>query len=437
LLSSRDATLKETADWIVDRHREWATALVSHFREQIQRAQSLSPKKLEELQARLSRFAVTGPVRRLLAKSLTDENLPNQSRRLVLRVMAMSEPKELPSLWAAPLARLLHQDNSPFAKEVVGVLRNLPAPKSGADQFVAALVHIAGDPHSPDELRLQSLWAVRERVKDIDADQFEFVAKRVDGGLAVTTRATAVEILATAQLDSEQLKRLAGLLKKVSPLDINRLLAAFARSRDEQVGLALVESLKSSPARSALDLETLKPQLAKYPSSVHQRASELYNLIEAETAEQRAQLKNVLSSLPAGNVRRGQKVFHSAQAACAACHAIGFLGGRVGPDLTRIARIRNQRDLLEAIIFPSASLVQNYEPVTVITVDGRVYNGLIQRETDQELVLATGPDKEQRIAKSEIEEIKQSKVSVMPAGLDKQLTPQQLADLVKFLTTRK
>jgi putative heme-binding domain-containing protein len=73
----------------------------------------------------------------------------------------------------------------------------------------------------------------------------------------------------------------------------------------------------------------------------------------------------------------------------------------------------------------------------VLTVDGHVYNGLIQRETDEELVLATGPDKEQRIAKSEIEEIKRSKVSVMPAGLDKQLTPQQLADLVKFLTTRK
>ena len=437
LLSSRDATLKETADWIVDRHRGWAARLVPHFHKKIRRAQSLSPKELEELQARLSRFAVTGPVRRLLANSLANQNLPNQARRLVLRVMAMSELKELPSLWAAPLARLLHQDNSAFAEEVVGVLRSLPAPKSGADQFVAALVHIAGDPQSPDELRLQSFWAVRERVKNINTDQFEFVAKHVDGTLAVTTRATAVEILATAQLDSEQLKLLAGLLMQVSPLDINRLLAAFARSRDEQVGLALVESLKRSPARSALDLETLKPKLAKYPSSVHQRASELYNLIEAETAEQRAQLKNVFSLLPAGNVRRGQKVFHSAKAACAACHAIGYLGGRVGPDLTRIARIRNQRDLLESIIFPSASLVQNYEPVTVMTVDGKVHNGLIQRETDQELVLATGPDKEQRIATSEIEEIKRSKVSVMPAGLDKQLTPQQLADLVKFLTTRK
>ena len=136
-------------------------------------------------------------------------------------------------------------------------------------------------------------------------------------------------------------------------------------------------------------------------------------------------------------MRRGQEVYHSAKAACAACHAIGYLGGRVGPDLTRIARVRNRRDLLEAIIFPSASIVQNYEPVTVVTVNGRVHNGLIQRETDTELVLATGPDKEVRIARSDIEESNRSKVSVMPAGLDKQLTPQQLADLVEFLTTRK
>lgn len=437
LLSSGDASLKETANWIVDRHRGWAAALVPHFREQIGRVESLPPNDLEDLQARLSRFAVTGPVQRLAAKSLADDRLPEQAKRLVLRAMSEAELSNLPPTWDAPLANLLLEQNSPFAVEVVGVLRNIPTPESGADKFVDALALIAGDPNSPNDLRLQSLRSVCGRVKEINAEQFEFVAKQVDGSLPVNTRATAVEVLAAVQLDSEQLQQLAALLENVSPLDINRLLAAFGQARDEQVGLALVESLKLSPARTALDLKALKPQLAKYSESVQQRAGELYALLDAETAEQKAKLQSVLSSLPAGDVRRGQEVFHSAKAACAACHAIGYRGGRVGPDLTRIARVRNHRDLLEAIVFPSASIVQNYEPVTIVTVDGLVHNGLIQRETDEELVLATGPNKEVRIAKGDIDEIAQSQISVMPAGLDKQLTSQQLADLVEFLTTRK
>ena len=320
---------------------------------------------------------------------------------------------------------------------MVAVLRNIPAPKSGANSLVNALVGIAGDPDSPVALRLQSLWAVRERAGGVNAEQFEFIAGQLDGSRPVNTRATAVEILATTPLTSDQLTRLSGLLGKVSPLDINRLLAAFANSQDEQSALALIESLKQSPARSALNLSTLKPLFKKHPASVRKSAGKLYTLLEKESAEQNAELRKVLFSLPAGNVRRGQEVFHSAKAACAACHAIGYLGGRVGPDLTRIARVRSRRDLLEAIVFPSASIVQNYEPVTILTNDGRVRSGLIQRETDDEIVLATGPNKEERVTRSEIDEIKRSKVSVMPAGLDKQLTPQQLADLVEFLTTRK
>src|SRR5262249_39405179 len=154
-------------------------------------------------------------------------------------------------------------------------------------------------------------------------------------------------------------------------------------------------------------------------------------------AKQRTRLEQLLSSLKDGDVRRGQAVFNSSKAACSACHAIGYLGGKVGPDLTHIGKIRAERDLLESIVFPSASLVRSYEPVQVTTKSGKVYNGLVLKDAPEGLVLATGPNQEAHIAREDIEEVQPSKVSVMPAGLDQQLTARELADLVAFLKACK
>jgi putative heme-binding domain-containing protein len=134
-----------------------------------------------------------------------------------------------------------------------------------------------------------------------------------------------------------------------------------------------------------------------------------------------------------GDVRRGQIVFNSSKAACAACHPFGYLGGNVGPDLTRIGGIRQERDLLEAIVFPSASFVRSFEPVAIVLKNGKQLNGLVKSETAEELVLATGPKEEVRVVRSEIEEQRPSAVSVMPSGLDQQLSTQELADLIAFL----
>ena len=128
-----------------------------------------------------------------------------------------------------------------------------------------------------------------------------------------------------------------------------------------------------------------------------------------------------------------EAVFNGTKAACSSCHAVGYLGGKVGPDLTRIGSIRTERDLLESIVFPSASFVRGYEPVLVTTKAGKVVNGVLRQDAPDEIVLATGPNEEARVARTDIEDVQPSKVSVMPAGLDQQLSPAELADLVAFL----
>ena len=77
--------------------------------------------------------------------------------------------------------------------------------------------------------------------------------------------------------------------------------------------------------------------------------------------------------------------------------------------------------------------MRSFEPIAVATTDGKVHNGLLRGETADEMLLATGVNQEARIPRAEIEEIRPSTVSIMPAGLDQQLTPQELADLVAFL----
>ena len=111
-------------------------------------------------------------------------------------------------------------------------------------------------------------------------------------------------------------------------------------------------------------------------------------------------------SLKDGDVRRGQKVFNGEKAACASCHAIGYLGGTSGPDLTRIGQVRTEHDLLESIVYPSITFVRSYEPMLVVAQTGEVLSGYLRKDAPDEVVLVTGPDKEARIPREDIVEMK-------------------------------
>jgi putative heme-binding domain-containing protein len=199
------------------------------------------------------------------------------------------------------------------------------------------------------------------------------------------------------------------------------------------VGLWGVGARGESPALGSLRAEALEGHLKGFGPRVKEGAKGLYAAIEAAHAGESARLERVLKDLPGGDVRRGQAVFHSAKAACASCHAIGYLGGRVGPDLTKIGGVRTERDLLESILFPSASFVRSYEPVSVAVDTGQVLTGLLRKDAADEVVLVIGADKEEHIPRERIEELRPATVSVMPAGLETQISPQELADLVAFL----
>ena len=105
--------------------------------------------------------------------------------------------------------------------------------------------------------------------------------------------------------------------------------------------------------------------------------------------------------------------------------------------MTRIGATRTERDLLEAIVYPSASFVRSYEPFAVKTKSGERFNGILKKDGTDEVVLAIDPKTEKHIPRAEIEKLEPGTVSVMPDGFETLIPAQDLADLIAFLRASK
>lgn len=433
-----DAPLRDAAWWVADRHTEWGPELVGLFAEQLTDGH-LPPEERDALATRLGRFARVPEVRDWLATQLGQPSLPAEARRTVLRAMARSTLPDTPHVWVREIIELLQTAQGALLDEALATVRTWRVSEPESTTLAAALIHLAEKPQVDASQRLRALAAVPGGLAEVRPDLLDFLLSQLQPEQPVEARTQAADVLAQSSLSVQQLRRLAPALATAGPLELGRLLDAFEKTSDPEVGAELVAALSASVGRSSLRAEPLRARLARFGPALQQQVDALLALLEAETAAQRSKLDELLASLRElpGDVRRGHAVFHSSRAACSACHAIAYVGGRVGPALTQIGQLRSERDLLESIIFPSATLVQGYEGVVVATSDGRVVTGIVVRDAPDLLVLATGPNQEVAIAREQIEEMQKSQVSVMPSGLEQQLTRQDLADLLAFLKSCK
>ncbi len=440
LLAADNEVDLDTANWLLKRHPEWGDHVAGFFTEQLGKlprdAANVSEKQLARLESQLATFTGADTIRQLLAATAADDKMPLAARKLALRVMAKAKLSELPPLWADTLTGLL-VCHCPVVVDAVAAARSLPGTKEPHAKMVAALRDLGSRAEQELATRLDAWAAIPTGIADLEDDEFHVVVDALNPETAVSQRSASADILSKATLTEPQLLELCDAIKTVSPLELDRVLGAFAQSTNEKVGRQLLASLKDAASLTSLRVDSLRKRLEKYDPAVIQEIDGVEVLLNVDAATQRAKIEELLAHVKTGDVRRGQVIFNSTKAACLACHKFGYGGGMTGPDLTRIGSIRQERDLLESILYPSLSFVRSYEPVVISTVDGKVVNGLIRNETAEEITLATGPNKEERVKKSDIDEMKPSTVSIMPAGLDKQLSQQDLLDLVTFLKNAK
>lgn len=154
--------------------------------------------------------------------------------------------------------------------------------------------------------------------------------------------------------------------------------------------------------------------------------------ISATQAPDRADRQVVLTALVGGNKALGKPIFEKV---CANCHKFGAVGKSIGPDLSTIAAKLKRPEVIEAMLFPSKLIADQYKPELIQTKDGDIISGLVIKENVRAVTIVTSdhPEKPIDVLKSNIQARKKSSVSAMPEGLLDTYTNEQVAGLVAFL----
>jgi putative membrane-bound dehydrogenase-like protein len=315
-------------------------------------------------------------------------------------------------------------------------------------------------------LKLASTWGV----KGIDAQLAEITkaafATLADAKATDTARVAAAQQVVEFQPEDDAAAKalLDVVTDKASPALATGIFEALGASKAKGIGAAVVAKLKDLPpaARPAavrlviaktdsakafldavekgtlrFDLLALdqRTALASHPDKeISDRAKKLLALGGGLPSPDRQkvieELKGILAK--SGSVDNGKKMFTQH---CAKCHKYAGEGTQIGPDLTGFG-VHPKEELMIAILDPSRSVEGNFKAYRVVTTDERTIIGILGAQTGTSVEVIDGEAKRHALAKEDIASLKETDKSLMPEGFEKVMKPEELGDLLEFLTQK-
>jgi putative membrane-bound dehydrogenase-like protein len=280
-----------------------------------------------------------------------------------------------------------------------------------------------------------------------DADDLKMpVGERCDAINLVAAAGGDADMLTHLALDDPQqairLRAIAALTKRGETEPWHALVGNFSRE-SPALQRAILSGLFVGPERLNLLLDSVengdvKPteidvahskQLLSHTDPVIKMRAEalLATAIPADREKMLAEYQAVLEMNSSS--AQGRAVFEKN---CAVCHRVDNLGVDVAPDISD-SRERLPAQLLADIIQPNRAIDSNYFSYTVVTTDGLSHTGVLTAETSTSVTLKQQEGKSITIPRSEIEELRSDGISFMPDGLEKNIPPQDMADLISFI----
>jgi putative membrane-bound dehydrogenase-like protein len=301
--------------------------------------------------------------------------------------------------------------------------------------------------------------AARESAKKVRA-RFDEATRRLasesaDPGL----RIESARLLAYAPLETAS-GPLVGVLTPASPPELQlaavRALAAHAGPKvtpllldswtqlGPSVRREVLEQLLSVPGRipaflAAVEAGKVRPsevepariaQLKAHPNAgIRTRAAKAF--AGQGTADRKKLIDEYRPALElTGDPIRGQAVFKQH---CAACHKLGDDGHEVGPNLLATIPGKSGEDLLISLLDPNREVDPRYLSYVANVADGRTLTGIVTAETAAAVVLRRSDGVEDTIRRGDLDSLKSSGLSLMPDGMEKNVSKQDVADLFSYL----
>jgi putative membrane-bound dehydrogenase-like protein len=429
-LTSESPELRRTALWVLSHRTDWGDLAVdfinNFFRDPSK--DSFDQALVADLMVQFSEYA---PLQQLISSTVNSREISVENKVMLLEVMEKSPAEELPRKWVNSLQRLLDEKNPVVLSKAIDVIASRRI-SSMRDE----LLELVRNAQYPTGFRLRALGAKIASEPQLSDPEFGLLLDLLGSQHESAIRQSATRLLAEADLTDAQLLTLSR--DYVSGADVfllSGLLSAFEGARDDELGLELVRALSSSPEDHLdhVSLADLVSLIESFSPEVQESAVPLLARLQKRHASRFAELQALEEDLTSGDVGAGRVLFYG-KALCSSCHAIAGNGAKFGPDLTNIGEIRSQHDILEAIVYPSASFAREYETASIITKT-TAYTGIVKVQMPDHVLVESAPGVQLRIPASDIVRIETQQSSLMPAGLHKQLSLEELSDLMAYLRT--
>ncbi|MGV3687160.1 MAG: PVC-type heme-binding CxxCH protein [Daejeonella sp.] len=428
-LNSQDAESRKVGIWVAAHRPEWSDVVISFLKERLGSAE-LSATDLTAVRDLMVTFSANKPLQQFLAEQLADTATPVARQALLIDVITHSPVKEFPAIWVDQMGRLLQSGSAEIKSQILGLIES-----RGIKALNDELNSIVQNPATSSDFRLNALSSRLLSQPAVSEDEFRMVLGYLEARHESPVRQLAARVLSKAKLNDSQLIELAN--EQVAKTDVfllPSLVGAFGSNSNAEVGKAFVQSLGASADRlDNLSEQDLQSLLDKYPQAIKTSADPLIARLRERNAARLSELQAIEARLTRGDVAQGARIFFG-KGICFSCHAVANKGGKFGPDLTNIGQIRSGHDILEAILYPGASFAREYETSKVIT-KSTTHVGVIKEQFPDALTVEVGPGVLIRVQRSEITGIEPVEVSMMPPGLDKQLSNEELSDLMAYLNS--